>query len=260
MESLEQLEEQAINAALKHQWDEAILLNKQIISLDQVNFGTYLRLGFAYMQKHELAKAKTFYRKILKMQPVNRIALENLEKIKILEKRKKTILNTTNSNLNPNVFLEIPGKTKTVKLVKLGQKEELAGLIIGQEVQLKQKKRKIEIRTQQNDYIGSLPDDVSQRLKYFIKEKSTYTCFIKETSLTEVVVFIKEETKGRKVQRYLSFAQNPHTVMSDIKQEETSEHEDEEEWIGVGEEVEVVEKDEDLEHIKQDNYDESEEE
>src|SRR3990167_2211783 len=200
MESLEQLEEQAINAALKHQWDEAILLNKQIISLDQVNFGTYLRLGFAYMQKHELAKAKTFYRKILKMQPVNRIALENLEK------------------------------------------------------------SKIEIRTQQNDYIGSLPDDVSQRLKYFIKEKSTYTCFIKETSLTEVVVFIKEETKGRKVQRYLSFAQNPHTVMSDIKQEETSEHEDEEEWIGVGEEVEVVEKDEDLEHIKQDNYDESEEE
>lgn len=264
MNNLDLLEEQAINAAVNHQWDLALRLNKEIIEADSENLGAHLRLGFAALQKNDLVQAKTSYKKILRLQPSNRIALENIEKVKILEEKGKRKKNCSNPILDPNLFLEVPGKTKTIKLVNLGQKEELAGLTIGQQVELKLKKRRIEVRTQNNEYIGCLPDDVSRRLQYFLQEKSSYSCYVKETSLNEVVVFIKEEIKGRKVQHYPSFPQNPQTFMSDIhhheEQGERDDENEEEEWLSVGEEMAVEEKDEDLAHLQADEEEESDEE
>jgi hypothetical protein len=208
------------------------------------------------MQKHEYSEAKKYYKEALKIQPSNRIAQENLEKVSILEEKKKKYANSANPNLDPNLFLEIPGKTKTVKLVNLGQKEELAGLTIGQETELKLKKRRIEVRTKHNEYIGCLPDDVSRRLEFFLQENSIYKTHIKDTNLNDIVVFIQEESKGKKVQQYPSFPQNPNVFMSDIQkdhEETAAESEDdddaEEEWVGLGEEAGSEERDEDLENI-----------
>lgn len=258
MNNIDLLEEQAVNAAVEHQWDTAIQLNKQILTIDAVNLGAILRLAFASMQKNELAEAKKYYKQALKLQPSNRIAQENMEKVSILEDKKKTNNGSTNPNLDPNLFLEIPGKTKTVKLVNLGQKEELAGLTIGQEAVLKMRKKRIEVRTKHNEYIGCLPDDVSRRLEYFLNEDSVYKTYIKDTSLNDIVVFIKEESKGKKVQQYPSFPQNPNVFMSDIQHdnEESAEAGDEEEleeeWTGIGDEMNPEERDEDLDQITHD--------
>lgn len=255
MDNIDILEEQAINAAVNHQWEYAISLNKEILKHDPVNLGTFLRLAFASMQKYEYTQAKKYYKEALKIQPSNRIAQENLEKVSILEDKKKKYANSANPNLDPNLFLEIPGKTKTVKLVNLGQKEELAGLTIGQEVDLKIKKRRIEVRTKHNEYIGCLPDDVSRRLEFFLRENSVYKSYIKDTNLNDIVIFIKEESKGKKVQQYPSFPQNPNIFMSDIQKSQDDEpnaeddDEAEEEWVGLGEEVGAEERDEDLENI-----------
>ncbi|MCS6956680.1 MAG: tetratricopeptide repeat protein [Patescibacteria group bacterium] len=225
MENLQELEQQAINAAINNQWDEAIKLNEKIIKKNKKNLDAYLRLGFAYFQKGILNKAKKFYLKAKKIQPENYIIEKNLEKIKVLEAKKNKPYSS--STLSPYAFLDIPGKTKSVSLVNCGQKSVLAGLSIGQEVFMNLKKRKIEIRTQKKEYIGCLPDDISKRLTILIKAGSVFKCYIKEAGLKEVIIFIKEQKRGKKVNRYAPFPISNNFTgninLSDDNQESESE-------------------------------------
>jgi len=233
MLGIEVLENKAVEAALYFRWQEAIHINELIIKNDKSNICAYLRLGFAYMQTNEWPKAKKCYLKALKIQPGHNLAKENLEKIKVLENRSQKKQPDKPLKLDPNLFLEIPGKTKAVVLVTIGQKNVLAHLSIGQPVNLKTKRRKIEIRTNANEYVGCLPDDLSKRLTFFIKANSRFAAFIKEANLNQVVIFIKEENKGRKVKTFLSFPKNIQSNLNHMNSdeenscEETNEHE----WI-----------------------------
>lgn len=228
MDNIEQLEQQAVEAAINFAWQRAIELNKKITNIDKKNLAAYLRLGFAYLQSQNLNEAKKFYRKALKIQANNNVAKENLARIKVLQSKSAKKSKKTPIRLDPNLFLDIPGKTKSATLVNLGQKNTLAQLSVGQEAFLKAKKRKVEVRTRENEYMGSLPDDLSRRLLLFLQEKSKYTVFIKEASLRRVTILIREVLKGKKVQNYLSFPQNIQANIHEMQSEKESEEESEE--------------------------------
>ncbi|OGK09801.1 hypothetical protein A2767_03450 [Candidatus Roizmanbacteria bacterium RIFCSPHIGHO2_01_FULL_35_10] len=227
MENIEKLENQAIDAAVNFKWQEAIDLNEKIIKLDKKNLPAYLRLGFATSQNQKFTEAIKYYKKALKIQPSNNIAKENIERLKVLQNKSTKKSKKTPMYLDPNLFLESTGKTKSVVLVNLGQKNVLAQLTVGEEVELKFKKRKVEIRTTENEYIGSLPDDLSRRLLVFLKAKSKYRVFVKEANLNKVTVFIREETKGKKVQHYMSFPQNIQSQIGQMQAEKENEDEGE---------------------------------
>lgn len=214
MDKAQLLEKEAIEAAMTSDWEKAIKLNEKIIVHDKKNVDAYLRLGFAYLQKSKIKKAKNIYRKAQKLQPGNYIISENLERIKILESKKISHLSPT--QLNPYVFIDVPGKTKAVTLVNCGQKTILAKLTIGQEVFLLPKRRRIEVRSKEKEYIGCLPDDISKRLIIFMKAGSVFRAFIKETTLKSTSAFLKEEKKGRKVARYASFPINFQAGLGNI--------------------------------------------
>ena len=231
MNELDFLEQQAVDAAIGADWKDAISFNKKIFKMDTNNLAAQLRLGFAYLQLSNYKDAKTAYRKALRIQKGNQIAEENLERIKILEVRGGKKILKKGVKLDPNLFLELPGKTKSSTLVNLGQKNALAHLVIGQQVELKPKKRKIEVRTDTKDYIGALPDDLSKRLLLFTKAGSQYSAFIKEVSLNKIVIFIREDKKGKKVLRYASFPRNIQVDMSKVSHTEGHEDEAEEEVL-----------------------------
>ncbi|KKP86870.1 MAG: hypothetical protein UR89_C0012G0007 [Candidatus Roizmanbacteria bacterium GW2011_GWA2_35_8] len=199
-------ETSAIDAAINADWNKAIILNKEIIKEDKKNVDAHLRLGFAYLQDGKIQLAKTYYKKVLKLQPGNYIVSENLERIRIFESKK--IKQVKYINLDPYLFLDIPGKTKTVTLVNCGQKAILAKLAIGQSLFLTVKKRRVEVRTQDEEYIGCLPDDISKRLTIFVKAGSIFSCFVKEAALKQTIIFLREEKKGKKVSKYASFPIN----------------------------------------------------
>jgi len=236
MNNIELFEEQAIESAMNSDWNLAITLNKKIISLDKKNLAAYLRLGFAYIQKRALPKAKKIYNKAIKIQPKNQLAIESLERIKILESKRFKKKNNSNVKFDPNLFLEIPGKTKSVSLIKLGQKNILAQVMIGQKVQLKPKKRKIEIRSDSNDYIGSLTDDLSKSLSLYIKGGNEYEAYIQDFSLNNVTIFIKETKKGKKYHKYTSFTKDMRSDLIRLQTKESTddastEHEDNEDVL-----------------------------
>jgi len=241
MESIEILEQNAVDAAINFYWDDAINSNLKILKLDKKNLSAILRLAFAYLQLGKLSQAKKHYQKALKLQPTNMVVKNNLEKIKVLQ-TKGTKKNKRSSIIfNPDLFLEIAGKTKSITLVNIGQKNILAQLSLGQEVLLKPKKRRVEIRTKDDEYVGRLPDDLSKRLMFFIKAKSIYFVYIKEASLNHVVVFIKEESKGKKIARHLSFPVNSQAGVKSMESEEmTTGEEDSEEDLATELDVEKM--------------------
>lgn len=219
MTEIEIFEQKAVNAAINYQWKDAIKFNKKILVKEKKNLSALLRLAYAYIQTRELIKAKKIYNQALKIQPINSVAKENLERIKILQTRKSKKGNSSKIFFDPNLFLESAGKTKSVRLVNLGQKNILAQLMIGQEVLLKTKNRKVDIRTMFGDYIGSLPDDLSKRLRLFIKADSQYCAYIKENSINSIIIFIKEKRKGRKVANFISFPVDLSTNINKIGEE-----------------------------------------
>ncbi len=222
------LENQAIDAAINLDWKTAIATNKKILKEAKLDLNCLLRLAFAYMQSGDFTNAKKIYKQVLKIQSENQIAHEHLERIQILEQKggKGKILRE--NKFDPNLFLEIPGKTQTTTLLNPGQKNILARLTVGVEVQIKPKKVRAEIRTSDNEYIGVLPDDLSKRLSLFIKAGSEYGCFIKEVSVTKVIIFIREEKKGKKVAKFSSFPKNVQSNMGRMGSDEEGKpgHED----------------------------------
>src|SRR3989344_1955129 len=232
--NLHNLHEKAIEEALRGNFRKAVELNTQIIAQDPVNLDAYLRLGFAFFQINNFRLAKKYYQKALRVESTNQIAKTNLDKIKILEKKGLSKEKEKDSlPLDPTLFLVTPGKTKVINLVNLGQVNILAKLKAGQKVVFKIKKRRVELRNQKNEYIGSLPDDISKRLIFFIEGKSEYTMYIKEASKNHIYVFIKEEKKGVRVAKYTSFSRNIKDDLKSLheehddteKEEETDEHE-----------------------------------
>jgi len=236
MEQIERLETQAIDAAIRSDWGLAIELNTQILEIDKKSVHAFLRIAYAYLQTAAYEDAKKYYHKALRIQSKNSVAHQYLEKIEILEKG--TSKPQTQKTFNPHLFIESFGKTKVATLANLGQKQVLAQLSIGQQVVLKIKKRRVEVRTNEDEYIGTLADDISKRLILFIKAKSTYTAYIKEVSFTKVLVFIREDKKGRTVSHHISFPINlqknieqigdPNQPQTEEQREEQQESEDEE--------------------------------
>lgn len=235
MNEIDILEQQAVEAAVRSDWKSAAKINKQILAKDKSNIAALLRMGFSNLQLRDYEEAQKYYRKALRIQPANLVASENLERLKILSSRPMKKLKhgeTKTLVIDPSLFLEVSGKTKTVALVNLGQKNVLAHLETGEEVSLIVKRRKVEIRTTRNEYVGTLPDDLSRRLLLFLKAKSVYRSFIKEANINRIIVFIKEVKKGNSVKTYLSFPSNIQQNINaiNLEQSENASDEDNEEF------------------------------
>jgi len=244
MDEIKNLENQAIEAAFNNEWKKAINLNKKILNLEKNNLDAILRLAFAYFQEQNFKEAEKIYQKGLKIQPNHPVILNYLQKIKMMEEKKDKNKNKK-IFFDPELFLEIPGKTKSINLVNLGQKNVLANLCIGQKVILLIRRRKIIIKTENNEFVGNLPDDIGKRLIILIKGGNKYSAFVKEVSLNRVVIFIKEEEKSKKFRNIVSFpssvTRNFSNIMMKDKDEKNDNNSEENEEKSMEETIEINE-------------------
>ncbi|RJR15216.1 tetratricopeptide repeat protein [Candidatus Microgenomates bacterium] len=194
----------AIKAALDQNWKEAIRLNQELLEQEAEDIAALNRLAYAYIKTGSIASAKTTYKKVLKIDHYNPIALKNLKWLNNISKQ--DIQKDTDSSPSPTIFIEEPGKTKVVTLVNPAPIKTLCNVMTAQKVVLHPKKFTIEIRTTHNVYLGALPDDIAHRLLKFIAGGNTYDVYIKNIQKNVVTVFIKESKRGRKFTQYPSFS------------------------------------------------------
>jgi len=202
------LKKQAIQTALNGDWQNAILFNKDLIKENPEDLDALNRLALAYAITGRINLAKSTYLKVVRLDPLNSIALRNLKKIK--EKSLKT--NSNSKYYINNKFLEEPGKTKVIELVNIAQPKVLEQLRTGQYVNLSIKRLKIFV-LDDKQYIGVLPDDIGKRLIKFIKGDCQYEAYTKSANAHKVTIFIKELKKSSRYRNQPSFMSSTETAL-----------------------------------------------
>jgi tetratricopeptide (TPR) repeat protein len=193
----------AINLAVNGQWKEAIDANLAILKQNSKDFDAWNRLGRAYLETGHKAKAVEAYEKVLKLDKFNPIATKNLTLLKSIKVKQRTprII----GNILPSVFLEEPGVTKTVSLIRPGDPKVLACMDAGQQVKIVSRGHLVVIVNAEGQYIGRLTDDLAARLRTFLTAGNTYGVWIKSLDEKEVKVFIREIKRVAKFRYTPSF-------------------------------------------------------
>lgn len=198
----------AINCALHQKWKEAIRINQELLEINEADVPALNRLAYAYLKSGSIASAKTTYKKVLKVDKYNPIALKNLKWLSHLTST--DIHQDENISSTPTIFLEEPGKTKIISLVHPAPTKVLCNLITAQRVRLVPRRHSIEVRhitgSGRDIYVGALPDDVSHRLLQTIAAGNTYDAYIKNVAKNTVTVFIRELKRGKKFMHIPSFS------------------------------------------------------
>jgi tetratricopeptide (TPR) repeat protein len=185
-------------------WKEAVGLNEEILKLDDKNHEALNRLSRAYLELGKYTKAVTHYKKVLKLDPYNAIAQKALERIKNLKKASLKDLKNGDSFSAPaaNLFIEEPGKTKSVTLIHLGEPGVISTLDAGESVVLECHAHRVSVMTTNGRYIGRMPDDISRTIIKLKKDGNEYVSFIRSVLPDQVRIFIKE-TKRSELRRDL---------------------------------------------------------
>lgn len=194
------LKSQAIQEALNGNWDQAILLNKQILHETPTDIDTLNRLAFAYTIRGNPKEAKETYQLVLEIDPANPIAQKNLKKVSGAAAKIKPSL-----HIATNMFLEETGKTKIVSLVNTAPSQIIKSLQIGQLLTLCIKRSKIFVLDEQKQFMGMLPDDISRRLIKFLEGGNTYEAYVKSAEQNAIAIFIKETKRVAKFKNQPSF-------------------------------------------------------
>lgn len=207
----QELATKAIDAALRHDWKEAIRINLQILKTESKDLDALNRLGKAYLQQGFKTKSEEIYHKVLRLDKYNQIAAKALEAIKNFKVDRSQSAITHISTGSP-LFLEEPGTTKTVTLIRLGDIKTLSHLQPGDEVFLAPREHCVSVVNAQQENVGRLPDDLASRLLPFLKAGNTYQVWIKTSEIhpsnpakQNVRVFIREIQRVNKYRNIPSF-------------------------------------------------------
>lgn len=206
--SLSQL---AIDAALSSRWEEALKLNKKIIKDDSQNIDALSRLARVYMEMGRSNLAKKYYGEVVKLDPYNPIALKNLKIIKSFKpngKGDRITYESNSSTLSPSLFLQEPGKTKIVNLLKVAEPQKLSKAYCGMPVAMVIRNRKITIVDSHRNYLAVLPDDISHHLLRLVRGGNKYEIFIKSIRVNGLSVLIKETYRSKRFKNQPSFLEN----------------------------------------------------
>ena len=196
----------AIQAALNCQWDQALEINLKLIEGEPENVECLNRMAKAHFELGQYQKAKKIYEDVLKIDPYNPIAQKNLKKVSSFKKEGGNHLATGHPNtLSAAFFLQEPGITKSVTLIKVAEPQRLLTLSAGQMVNLVVKNRGVSVTDQIDHYLGVLPDDIAHHLIKMVKGGNKYQAFIKSIKLNSITIIVREVFRSKKFKNQASF-------------------------------------------------------
>lgn len=211
---LSNINQKAIEAALSSNWEEALKINKKIIKTEPQNVDALNRQARAYMELGKINLAKKYYCQALKFDPYNPIAIKNLKIIKSFKANGQSIISNGHGKLSPSLFLQEPGKTKIINLLKVAEPQKLSVIFCGMEVKMVIKNRKINVVDMEGNYLGVLPDDICHHMLRLIKGGNKYQLFIKSIKVNGLSVLIKEVFRSKHFKKQPSFLEYSQSSMT----------------------------------------------
>jgi hypothetical protein len=183
--------QEAISLAMQSRWQEAVTVNQSIIELFPTDIDAYNRLGRAFMELGEFAKAKEAYSRGLELDPDNSIAQKNLQRLSLLSASKVKV-KEERREVSPDLFIGEMGKAGVVNLQNLAPGEVLASMAAGNQVYLKVRGQQLIVENEEGEYLGLVEPPHGFRLARLIEGGNKYTAAIVNIDNSTARVIIRE--------------------------------------------------------------------
>ncbi|HEX4931354.1 MAG TPA: tetratricopeptide repeat protein [Gaiellaceae bacterium] len=187
-----QLAEQAIANAAAGQWSDAADTNRKLLELGP-DAEAENRLAKALWEQGELGAAREHYQAALALDPTNRIAERNIDRLKTLlvAAGEKTVAAIDGSKAPVRIFVEETGKTGFAHLLELPDPKKLAQVNPGDTVELTPEKNRL-IAISNGMRIGVVEPRVAARLLKLIAEGNKYLAGVTSLGAQDVRIIIRE--------------------------------------------------------------------
>jgi tetratricopeptide (TPR) repeat protein len=187
-----QLAEQAIAHASAAEWDQAAETNRKLLELG-ADPEAENRLAKALWELGMLAEAREHYQTALALDPTNRIAERNIDRLKVLLNAAgdKTVPAAEGSKAPVGIFVEETGKTGFAYLTDLATPKELAQVNPGDAVELTPEKSRL-IAFSNGVRIGVVEPRVAARLLKLIADGNKYAAGVTSLGDKDVRLIIRE--------------------------------------------------------------------
>jgi len=187
-----QLAEQAIAFAANGRWPDAANANRRILELGP-DAEAENRLAKALWEQGELGAAREHYQAALALDPTNRIAERNIDRLKTLlvAAGEKTVPAMEGSKAAVRIFVEETGKTGFAFLMDLPDPRKLAQVNPGDSVELTPEGNRL-IAISNGMRIGVVEPRVAARLLKLIADGNKYSAGVTSLGAVDVRIIIRE--------------------------------------------------------------------
>jgi tetratricopeptide (TPR) repeat protein len=187
-----QLADQAISQASAAQWADAADTNRKLLELGP-DAEAENRLAKALWELGELAAAREHYQTALALDPTNRIAERNIDRLKVLlvTAGEKTVPAREGSKAPIAIFVEETGKTGFAYLTDLAHPRELAQVNPGDNVDMTPEGNRL-IATSNGIRIGVVEPRVAARLLKLMADGNKYAAGVTSLGDKDVRIIIRE--------------------------------------------------------------------
>ena len=186
------LVDQAIAHASAAEWAEAAETNRKIIEMGP-DAEAENRLAKALWELGELANAREHYQTALALDPTNRIAERNIDRLRVLlvDAGEKTVKAQDGSKAPVSIFVEETGKTGFAFLTDLPDPRKLAQVNPGDAVELTPEGNRL-IATSNGMRIGVVEPRVAARLLKLMADGNKYLAGVTSLGDKDVRIIIRE--------------------------------------------------------------------
>jgi tetratricopeptide (TPR) repeat protein len=187
-----QLAEQAISQAASGGWADAAETNRRLLELG-ADAEAENRLAKALWELGELGAAREHYQAALALDPTNRIAERNIDRLRTLlvAAGEKTVPAIEGSKAPVRIFVEETGKTGFAFLLDLADPKTLAQINPGDAVELTPEGSRL-IAISNGVRIGIVEPRVAARLLKLIAEGNKYSAGVTSLGAVDVRIIIRE--------------------------------------------------------------------
>ena len=185
-----QMAQKAIKLAIQGKWDEAVRINKELISLNPNDPEAHNRLGKALEETGRYKTARNAFHKALELSPHNNIAARNLSRLNQLvasnqpPKRSK--------QLSPSAFIGEQGKTITTSLYPIKQTKTDQRLVPGDLLQIHLRGSSLVIRDSNEQIVGTIDPTITSQLIKLISGGNKYQASVTSLEDERIVIMIQE--------------------------------------------------------------------
>jgi len=180
----------AIRLALQSRWEEAVTVNRDIVSLYPSDVDAWNRLGKALAELGRYQESREAYGKTLEIDSTNTIARKNLARLAVLGEVAPARAEPK-QQLDPQIFIEETGKTGITTLHRVNQ-DVLIRMTAGDRVELRPEGNVLLVENTRGEYLGEVEARLGLRLLKLMQGGNKYAAALTSLANATGRVIIKE--------------------------------------------------------------------